>query len=421
MLLKRPDRLTRSPRRGSAAPISWRRNLYALWIAQMLTIIGFSLRAPFLPFFIEDLGAGSFREQALWAGWINAGGAAVMALSAPLWGIVADRYGRKPMVIRAMFCGAFTIGLMSLAQNPWHLLILRFIEGGFTGTVTASMTLVAATTPRERMGFGLGMMQMAIFSGASIGPLFGGLLADQIGYRPTFIVAGVMLLVGGVIVLTQVKEQFTRPVRGGGVGEDVVDRVPLRLILMGNAMLAMIMLMFVLRIASSAIQPIMPLYVEQLAHTTAPIATLAGLTLGIAGFTSAIASVTLGRLADRIGQRPVLLVSAVLVGLLYLPQAIAQTPWHLMVLQALFGIAAGGVMPSANAIVANLTPTSRRGAVFGVTAAITSVGAFIGPLSGSAIATSIDIRAVFLVSGGLMLAVAAWVIYAMRNARLTLE
>lgn len=387
----------------------------------MLTIIGFSLRTPFLPFFIEDLGAGSFSEQALWAGWINAGGAAVMAISAPLWGIVADRYGRKPMVVRAMFCGSLTIGLMSLAQNPWHLLILRFIEGGFTGTVTASMTLVAATTPRERMGFGLGMMQMAIFSGSSIGPLFGGLLADQLGYRPTFVIAGSMLFVGGLIVLTQVREQFTRPARGGGVGTDEPDRVPLRLLLLGNPMLAMIMLMFVLRIASSAIQPIMPLYVEELAHSTAPVATLAGLTLGIAGFTSAIASVTLGRMADRIGQRPVLLVCALLVGLLYLPQAIAQTPWQLMVLQGLFGIAAGGVMPSANAIVANLTPTSRRGAVFGFTAAITSVGAFIGPLGGSAVATTIDIRAVFLISGGLMLLIAAWVFNAMRTPRARLS
>ena len=139
--------------------MSWKRNLYALWIAQTLTIVGFSLRAPFLPFYIEQLGAQSFARQALWAGVINSGGAAVMAISSPLWGIAADRYGCKPMVVRAMVAGSFTIGLMSLARSPWRLLILRFIEGGFTGTVTASTTLVAATTPRERLGFGLGMMQ----------------------------------------------------------------------------------------------------------------------------------------------------------------------------------------------------------------------------------------------------------------------
>src|SRR5437868_15474150 len=103
---------------GGARPISWKRNLYALWLAQMLTIIGFSLRAPFLPFYIKELGATSFESQALWSGAVNAGGAAVMAISAPLWGIIADRYGRKPMVLRAMFAGSVTIALMGLAQRP---------------------------------------------------------------------------------------------------------------------------------------------------------------------------------------------------------------------------------------------------------------------------------------------------------------
>jgi len=395
-----------------AAPISWRRNLYALWIAQTLTIVGFSLRAPFLPFFIEDLGAQSFEAQALWSGVINAGGAAVMAISAPLWGIASDRFGRRPMVLRSMVAGAFTIGLMSLATSPWHLLILRFFEGAFTGTVTASTTLVASTTPRERMGFGLGMMQMAVFSGASVGPLFGGILADQIGYRPTFVVAGSCLFISAIIVLTQVRENFTRPVRAAGP-EDV-SREKLSTLLLGSAMLAMIAVLFVLRIASSAIQPIMPLYVQQLSPDTGSVATLAGLTLGIAGLTSAIAAVTLGRLADRIGQRPVLLVSAIGVGLLYLPQTFAQTTTQLIVLQGLFGIAAGGVLPSANAIVANLTPAERRGAVYGFTAAATSVGGFLGPLGGSSLAAAVDIRYVFLVSGLLMLGTGLWVIHALK-------
>lgn len=395
--------------------ISWRRNLYALWIAQTLTIVGFSLRTPFLPFFIKDLGAESFASQALWAGVINAGGAAVMAISAPLWGIAADRFGRKPMVVRAMLAGSLTIGLMSLATSPWHLLILRFVEGGFTGTVTASTTLVAATTPRERMGFGLGMMQMAVFSGASVGPLFGGILADQIGYRPTFVVAGSMLFIGGIIVLTQVREQFTRPARGS-VDEQSGQR--LRALLLSSAMLAMIAVMLALRVASSAIQPIMPLYVEQLARSTATVATLSGVTLGIAGLTSAVASISLGRLADRIGQRPVLVASALGVGLLYLPQAFAGSVTQLIVLQGMFGIAAGGVMPTANAIVAHLTPAERRGAVFGFTAAATSLGGFIGPLGGSALAASIDIRYVFLVSGLLMITVGAWVAHAVRGADL---
>jgi MFS transporter, DHA1 family, multidrug resistance protein len=394
---------------------TWRRNLYALWLAQTLTITGFSLRTPFLPFYLKDLGAESFASQALWAGIINGGGAAVMAFTAPLWGMVADRYGRKPMVLRAMFAGSITIGLMSLATSPWHLLTLRFLEGALAGSVTASTTLVASTAPRERMGFSLGMMQMAVFSGASIGPLLGGLLADQVGYRACFVVGGVMLFSGGMIVLTQVREQFTRPVRDKSAGAEQSGPT-LAVLLFGGSMLAMIAVMFVLRTASSAIQPIMPLYVEQLAHATSPLATLSGVTLGVAGLTSAIAAVTLGRLADRIGQSKILIVCALGVGVLYFPQALAQSPMQLIILQALFGIAAGGVMPTANAIVAELTPAERRGAVYGFVAAATAFGGFIGPVSGSAVAATMDIRYVFVISGAMMVAAGLWVVHALRVA-----
>lgn len=393
--------------------ISWKRNLYALWIAQLLTIVGFSLRAPFLPFFLDDLGANTFASQAIWSGVINAGGALIMAVSAPVWGIIADRYGRKPMVLRAMFFGAFTIGLMSLATNPWHLLILRFFEGAFTGTVAASTTLVASTTPKRSMGFALGMMQTAVFTGASVGPLFGGLLADYIGFRPTFVAAGSMLFIGGIIVLLLVHEDFTPPKRGKDA--ETSNGPGLRTLLFGGAMIGMVAVMFALRTSTSAIQPIMPLYVQQLTSATGSIATLSGLTLGMAGITSAIAALMLGRLADRIGHKVILISSTVAVGLLYLPMAIAQSPLQLIVMNGLLGIAAGGVMPSANAIVANLTPTQRRGAVYGFLAAATSVGGFIGPLGGAGLAAAVDIRYVFVVTGLLMLLAGAWVFHIIRS------
>jgi DHA1 family multidrug resistance protein-like MFS transporter len=392
---------------------AWRRNLYALWLAQLLTIVGFSMRAPFLPFFLGDVGADSFASQALWSGIINAGGAGVMAVAAPFWGIVADRYGRKPMVVRAMFAGFCTISLMSLAQNPGQLLVLRFFEGAFTGSVTASTTLVASSTPRRNRGFALGMMQMAIFSGASAGPLLGGVLADLIGYRASFLVAGSLLLIGGLIVLFLVHEQFERPAKGeAGVAENGPS---LRLILFGGAMLAMIGVLFGLRVSNSAIQPIMPLFVEEISGATRSVASLAGLALGVAGVASAVSAVTLGRLADRIGQTKILLIATTCAGLAFIPLAFSQNIVQLILFNALAGAAAGGVLPSANAIIANLTPARRRGAVYGAVAAAASLGGFIGPLGGAALAAAVDIRYTFLVSGILLLLVALWVLVAVRR------
>ncbi len=385
---------------------SWQRTLAALWLAQTLTIVGFSLRTPFLPFFIAELGARSLEAQALWAGAINAGGAAVMAITAPLWGAVADRYGRKLMVLRAMLAGSLTIGLMAAATSPWQLFVLRLIEGGFTGTVTASTTLAAATVPRERLGFGLGLMQMAVFSGSAVGPLLGGVLADQIGYRATFVLAGSLLLASALFVFFLVEEQFEPPARSIPRRESLSDTWRLFLT---PALLGIVVSLLALRAASMALQPIVPLLIEQLARNTPRVNSLAGLAMGVSGITSAVASVVLGRASDRVGQRPLLVASGALAVASFLPLALVNSVWQVIALQALFGVASGGMLPTANALVARLTPEERRGTIYGFTTTASSLGAFVGPLTGTALAAALGLHAPFLVIGAALGLTVAWV------------
>jgi DHA1 family multidrug resistance protein-like MFS transporter len=389
---------------GSAP--NWQRTLGALWLAQTLTIIGFSLRTPFLPFFVAELGARNLETQVLWAGAINAGGAAVMAITAPMWGALADRYGRKLMVLRAMVAGSLTIGLMALATSPWQLFVLRLVEGGFTGTVTASTTLAASTVPRERLGFGLGLMQMAVFSGSAVGPLIGGVLADQIGYRATFVLAGSLLLVSALLVAFLVEERFEPPPRRAGHGETGGETWRL---LLAPALLGIVVSLFALRAASMALQPIVPLLVAQLARGSSAVNSLAGLAMGVSGMTSAVASVGLGRLSDRIGQRPLLIASGALAAATFLPLGLTTQVWQVIVLQALFGIASGGMLPTANALVARLTPEGRRGTIYGFTTTASSLGAFVGPLVGTALAAALGLHAPFLAIGLALAVTVAWV------------
>ena len=396
--------------------VNWRRNLYALCAAQMLAIVAFSLRAPFLPFYLADLGATSTEAQTLWSGIINAAGAGVMAITAPFWGTIADRYGRKPMLIRAMLAAVITIGLMSLATEVWHLLALRLIEGALTGTVTAATALVAAGTPKDRLGYGLGLIQTAVFSGASLGPLAGGFLGAQIGYRATFLVASAMMAAAALLVFFFVREQFTPQQRVTTSGRGRVG--VWSLVTTSRVLLTMVIAMAVIRLASSAVQPIMPLFVEQLAHAASGAAsTLSGITLGIAGVTSAISAVVLGRLGDRAGHRRILFWSTLAAGLLYFPMAASQAAWQLIVLQGLFGFAAGGLIPAANALVANHTPPDRRGAVYGMVAAAQSMGGFIGPLVGSVLAASFGFPVALSVTGSLLLGLAAGLAYSDRADR----
>jgi DHA1 family multidrug resistance protein-like MFS transporter len=392
----------------------WRRNLYVLWLAETMTILGFSLCYPFLPFYLAELGAESFESRALWTGAMSASSAGFMALAAPFWGMAADRYGRKLMIVRAMLGGAITTGLMGLVVAPWQLLILFILDGALSGTVTAAMTLVASSTPRKHLGYALGLLQTAIFTGASIGPLVGGLLADRMGYRPVFGIGFVLLFGSALLVLAMTRENFVRAPRDTTATGPARRDATLMTILLAGALPASVAMMFALRLAGSAVSPILPLFVETLADAGAPLASLTGLTFGVSGICSAIAGLTLGRMADQIGHRLVLIAAGLAIAVLYFPLALVREPWQLIVCYGLLGLATGGISPSAQAVVADLTPPERRGVIFGVTSAAASAGGFIGPFGGSLLAANADLRLVFLFSGSLMLSFTAWLVRALR-------
>lgn len=401
----------------SAQDNGWRRNLYVLWVAETLTILGFSMCYPFLPFFLTELGVKSFDSRALWTGALTASSAGVMALAAPFWGMTADRYGRKPMIVRAMLGGALATGLMGLVVAPWQLLILFMIDGALSGTVTAAMTLVASTTPNKHLGYALGLLQTGIFTGSSAGPFVGGLVADHFGYRPVFGVGFVLLFGSALLVLVAIREHFVRAPRDTTAPGRAGRGAALLALLLAGAIPASIAMMFALRLTNSAISPILPLFVETLARPGAPLASLTGLTFGISGLGSAIAGLTLGRAADRLGHRLVLSATGLAIAVLYMPLALVREPWQLIVSYGLLGLATGGIAPSLQAIVADLTPPARRGAVFGVTSAASTAGGFVGPFGGSLLAATADLRLIFLLSGALILAFTAWLAHALRVAQ----
>lgn len=378
-----------------------------MWAAQLLVISGFSMRAPFLPGFFGELGVTTPEGQAYWTGLMLSLGAGMMAFTSPIWGALADNYGRKPMLVRAQFAAFATITLAAFVSSPWQMLGLRVIEGAMTGTVAAATALVAVSLPRDRLGYGLGMVQTAVFSGSALGPLFGGVIADMVGFRTTFVISGAMAFAAGVITVLFVDEEFVRPTKSEKV--KVKGDSTWKLVL-GPTMLALTMSMLLVRFASSAVQPIVPIFVGMISEVGANVNTLAGLTLGVLGVTSAVSSIYLGKLGDKKGHFKILLWCSIGAGLVYLPMAASQHPWHLIVLQAVFGLFAGGLIPAANALIARVTPDSQRGVVFGLMNTAGSIGGFAGPLVGAGLAGIFGIQATFVLTGLvlLLLAVNLW-------------
>jgi len=180
--------------------------------SQLVTQTAFTLGLPFLPLYIQSLGVRDPQTAALWAGASATASGVAMAVMAPVWGRLADRFGAKAMVLRATFGGVVVVGAMGLVGGPVPLLLLRLLQGLLTGTVSASNTLVASTIPERRLGFGMGLMQTAVFAGAAGGPLIGGFIADALGFRVPFAVTAALLLVSGVMVALFTHER--RPRRG---------------------------------------------------------------------------------------------------------------------------------------------------------------------------------------------------------------
>src|SRR5690606_29918041 len=170
--------------------------------------LGFSTIFPFLPHYVEELSANSRGSTVFWVAMVFSVQAVAMMIASPIWGAVADRYGRKPMVVRALIGGAVLVALMGVVRSVEERAGLRLVQGLVTGVVSAASSMVVSVVPRERLGYAMGLMQTGQWAGIAIGPIIGGMLEFFVGIRMSFMVTGVLLLIGGLLVVFLVKEEF---------------------------------------------------------------------------------------------------------------------------------------------------------------------------------------------------------------------
>jgi DHA1 family multidrug resistance protein-like MFS transporter len=372
----------------------WQRNLAVLWIGELIAIAGFSVTLPFLSYYVQELGITEVNQVAFWSGLITSAQATTMAFIAPVWGSLADRYGRKIMVVRAMLGGSVVIASMGFVRNVQQLAILRAIQGTLTGTVPAATTLVASSAPQERRGYALGLLQMAIYLGASVGPLLGGLVADSLGYRATFWVTGGLLFIAGVLVATLVREDFTPPPAEERKKTRLWDG--LAIVFRTRALMTVYGIRVLVRTAFRVVSPILPLFIQSIAAKDVKIATLTGTISGFASAASAISAVILGRMSDKVGPRRILLVCGSAACVLYGLQSLVRTPMQLLILRTITGAVMGGVLSSVSALQASLVPKGRYGAVYGVDTSMIAAANAIAPMVGAAMTAQWGLSSAFL-------------------------
>ncbi|MCU0560936.1 MAG: MFS transporter [Desulfobacterales bacterium] len=371
----------------------WRRTLYIMVFCQTITSVGFSSIFPFLPLYVKSLGSVTSLSTDLLSGLVFSCQAFSMMVASPFWGTLADRWGRKLMVERAMFGGALLLGAMAFVRSAEELVLLRTIQGLITGTIGAANALVASQVPRERTGYAMGMLQVGMGLGVGLGPVIGGAVADAFGYRAAFYVTGALLAIAGVVVVFGVQETFTAAERTAGRKFDFWKEW--RRIFTAAGVLTTYSLRFLDSLVRMLFLPILPLFALELIADAARVNSFTGLVIGSASASAAVFSVFFGRLGDRTGHRRIVIAGSLVGFLSFLLQGVVTSGWQFLALQVLAGIAHGGVVTGVSALLARYTACGDEGAVYGLDNSINSGARAVAPMVGVAIAMGLGMRAVF--------------------------
>lgn len=371
-----------------------------VWVAVVIAMIGMSLVIPFLPLYLTELHVPAGQLE-LWAGWIGGANFLMAALFAPVWGTLADRFGRKPMALRALVGLAVAVGLMGFARTPVQLLLLRLLQGMFGGFVAEAIALVGTSVPKDRVGSALGFLQAGVVGGNFVGPLVGGTLAHLFGYRATFRITGGALVVAMLLIFFLVQET-ARPREDEahhGVLSNVRDllRIPRLRWMIATVILSQCGMMLV--------NPQISLYVRRLVGAGA-VDLWTGMVVSAPALSSVVMAPFWGRTGDRRGHAAVLAMALAGAAVLMPWAAFVHAAWQLMVLRFLMGGFTSALNPSTHSVAAHTVDESRTAGAFSLLSSAQMFGSCVGPFASGPIATVLGIPALFPMTGVLLFAAA---------------
>lgn len=375
----------------------WQRNLLVLWMGTLLTSASYSMVIPFLPLFLLNIGVHEHTD--IWSGALYSAAFIAGAIAAPYWGSLGDRYGQKPMIVRAGFVLFVIYGLTAFVHHPWELLILRTLQGLLSGYIPGSVALVGSNTPEDKVGYALSTLSAASSAGGIVGPLLGGSIARLFGNRVAFGSASALVLISTLLALAFVREvnkkrAASRPSVRSAIGGALHNK----------PLLTALVLNMVVSFSIMTIEPVLTLYIAELDPSASAknASFLAGLVFSLAGIASVVFAPIWGKYADRIGFARVLTVGLA-GGAVW---TFMQIPFHnviaFAVVRFVYGAFFCAVYPAINGLIVRSTEASFRGRAFGLNQTANQIGNTVGPLVGGAIADAISIHGVFWVTGALL-------------------
>ena len=372
---------------------SWKVNLISVWFGCFFTGLAISQILPFLPLYISQLGVTSHEALSMWSGLTFSVTFLISAIVSPLWGSLADRKGRKLMMLRASLGMAIAILLQAFATNVWQLFLLRGIMGLTSGYIPNAMALVASQVPRERSGWALSTLATAQISGVIGGPLMGGFIADHVGLRPVFFITAILLVVSFLVTLFLIKEGVRPTLKKSErlSGKAVFASLPYPALV-----ISLFFTTLVIQLCNGSISPILALFIKSMAPDSNNIAFLSGLIASVPGVSALISAPRLGKLGDRIGTERILMATLICAVVLFFAMSWVTTPFQLGILRFLLGFADGAMLPAVQTLLVKYSSDQITGRIFGYNQSFMYLGNVAGPLMGATVSAMAGFRWVFI-------------------------
>jgi DHA1 family multidrug resistance protein-like MFS transporter len=375
----------------------WRRNQQVMVATVFVVFTGFAFVLPFMALYVRDLGVADPSAVALWAGVLIGIAPLVAGLMAPVWGRLAERYGQKRMALRAVGSYVVLLVLSALVGDVWQLLALRIGIGFFGGLGPLALAMATARVPPEQTGRAVGSVQAAQILAAAVGPLVGGVLADFVGIRWTFVVTAAACAAALVLVARHYDEGL--PARGGeerprGTFGDVL-RLP--------GVPALLAVLFLVNFVGRSFTPVLPLHLHQIHVPESRLALSTGAVISAYSVAAALSAAMLGKASRRHPPRALLAASLLAGALTVLPMALVGTYGPFLALGTLLGLASGGALTLCYTIGGLMVPSDRRTLAFGFFSGAALFGGAIAPTVAGYVAR-FDLRAIYYLDGVVFLA-----------------
>ena len=375
-----------------------------------MAFVGFQFFSPFLPLYIHELGVTDPRSIALWAGVLAAVTPAVSGILGPFFGRLADRFGRKLMLIRSLGGFVVIIAAMGLVTSVQQLLVARLVQGLFAGFTPMAIALASVSAPPDKVPVAIAMLQSAQLLSTAVGPAAGGYVASHFGIRYAFFVTAGMCALALVALIVLFRE--VGPPRAAGAS---VPRLRMRDVIRHPHFPVVVGLLLIAQFLDRGLALLVPLQVAQLPGVSA-IAAVSGTIISVAAVAATLSSNVAARLSRGIPAAQLLMLALIIGGPLCTAMALARTWPTLLVLRALVGLCLGGAITLAYTLGAEIVPSEQRGAAFGWLAFGLQFGTAASPLVTGALA-SVSLPGAYVFDGVLAWSAAALLAFGARGLR----